>query len=429
MLPALWVGRIEVMRVAESHGWTATAELEDFAAPAFLETLKLTVSVHQIAVKDIVHVLFHRADIALETATSHQPALGGNGEMTVATVTAVVNGVFVQPFGEFPQSVFIKVKRPKVVLEVEGRAAVFVLFELLPATVEEVAVTQRLDMPCFGVRLVLARGTIAAKGKNVGFVFDDDVNQFRNLVDVGGADGAHDGAVHPGIAYGRDFPQSGVERPRLSETVVRLAQAVQRKLVLAATEVVHSSTNFICEMERIAHQRKRDAMLMDEFEQVPKAVMQDGVASRYIKVWLAVHPPRHILDIGQSRHQLFPWCFDQGWMTFRKDITVLATLVASICYMPLECKIRLHNALLVASATCAATSGWFRFGITGAAGRATSSGLFLGLGITSPTGTAAGGGFFLCANTLGGVQSREIVVTNHNVMCFKKLCSTIADFQ
>ena len=152
-----------------------------------------------------------------------------------------------------------------MVFEIESGFGILVLFELMPAFIQEFAVAQRLYMPSLFVRFVLRSGAVAAKSKDVRFVGDDDVYQIGYLVYVRCADGGHDGAMHTRFADGFYRCESGIERTGFAETVVRLSESVERELVLTATECVHTTAHFGCEMEWIAHERERNSATMDHF--------------------------------------------------------------------------------------------------------------------------------------------------------------------
>lgn len=81
------------MSVAKGYGWTAATETQQLALGAFLKALMLAISIHLIAVIDVVHVFRHRADIALKTTASHQPSIGRDSKMTVAAVATIVDSI------------------------------------------------------------------------------------------------------------------------------------------------------------------------------------------------------------------------------------------------------------------------------------------------------------------------------------------------
>lgn len=98
-----------------------------------------------------------------------------------------------------------------MVLEIEGSFGILVLFELMPAFIQEFAVAQRLYMPSLFVRFVLRSGAVAAESKDVRFVGDDDIYQIGYLIDVRCADGGHDGAMHASFTNGFYRCESGIE--------------------------------------------------------------------------------------------------------------------------------------------------------------------------------------------------------------------------
>ena len=350
-LPALWVGGVEGMDVTESDGGTASAETQQFTLGAFLKAFVLAVGVHLRAVKDIAHILVHGADITVEPPARHQSPLGGNSEMAVATVAAVINSVLVQAIRDFPQALLIEIERPKVVFEVEGRAAIFMLFKLLPTSVKEFAVLLWLDMPCFFMGFIFACRTIATEGEDVGVVFNDDVDEVRQFVNVRCTDGTHYGTAHSSIANGLDSSKCSIERAVFAEAVVCVAQAVKRELVFLTTEGVHALADFGCEVERIAHQREGYAVRVDEFKQIPKARVQNRVATCDIEIWGAVHLVSHALNVGKGANEPLPRCFNECGVSFGKDIAVLAPLVAIVGYVPLKGEVFFHNQyLIIASA-------------------------------------------------------------------------------
>ena len=132
----------------------------------------------------IVHFFADGAHITFKAPASHQPAVGGNGEMAIAAVAAIVDSILGQTFGNLEESALIEVECPQVIFQIERRLAIFILLKFLPAFVQKSTIALRLDMPCLLVRLVFACGTVTAKGKDVGLMLHDDVNQFRNLINI-----------------------------------------------------------------------------------------------------------------------------------------------------------------------------------------------------------------------------------------------------
>ena len=93
LLPALRVGGVEIMCVAERHGRTAAAETQQFTFGAFLKAFMLAVLVHLRSVIYIIHIFRCRTDITLETAARHEPAVGRDCEMAVTAVATVIDGI------------------------------------------------------------------------------------------------------------------------------------------------------------------------------------------------------------------------------------------------------------------------------------------------------------------------------------------------
>ena len=118
--PALRVWGIEIFGISVGDGGTAATEAEQFALAALLEAFVLAISVHLRTVEDIVKFLIDRTHITLKAAAGHQAAFGRNGEMAVATVAAVVDGVLVESFGNLEESLLVEEERPEVILQVEG---------------------------------------------------------------------------------------------------------------------------------------------------------------------------------------------------------------------------------------------------------------------------------------------------------------------
>ena len=92
-------------------------------------------------------------------------------------------------------------------------------------------------------------------------------------------------------------------------------------------------------MEWVAHQREGDAMRVNQFEEIPETAVQNRVATRDIKIRCAPHPLCHALYVCKHRHQPLPRHLNEFGMAIGKDVAVLATLVALVSYMPLECKV------------------------------------------------------------------------------------------
>ena len=152
--------------------------------------------------------------------------------MAVAAVAAAVNRAAFGRFGYLESPGFIVVERPQVVFFVKMRFAPGGLI------VPKLFIARRQQCPVAGRRnpriLFLAGGAIAGEGVHAGLMFHRHVDQRRNLVDVHAGYGGHNHAANPRFVDAGDLFQGNIVAARLAEPIVRLSQAVQRKLVLLA---------------------------------------------------------------------------------------------------------------------------------------------------------------------------------------------------
>ena len=264
---------------------------------AFLKAFMLTVPLHLFTVIHFKHLFIHSTDVTVKTAAGHESAIARDGEMAVAAVAAVINGICVKTLRNLKQPFLIKKECPEVILKVESGLTVLILLKFCPTRSKEVTIPIRLYVPCFHVSLILTGGTVAAKGKDICLMLNDYINKFRNIINVGGRDGGHYGAVHATTANGGYGLNGTVIRTGLAETVMRLAQPVKRKLVLAATQRLHPGTDLVCKVERVAQDGEGYAARVDEFQKIPETAVQYGVAAGYIEVRQAVHTPGHTLNV------------------------------------------------------------------------------------------------------------------------------------
>lgn len=104
------------MCISVSHGRTPPTEAKQFTAGAFLEFLVLAIGIHALTAVDVTDMLAEDiAHRAFEASASHHFARGQDGHVAVGTVTAVINGVVVQAFGNLEQSFFVKEQCPEMV--------------------------------------------------------------------------------------------------------------------------------------------------------------------------------------------------------------------------------------------------------------------------------------------------------------------------
>lgn len=231
------------MMIAVGNGRTTSAEAEEFALGAFLHLLVLAIEVLLFAMKNVVEwcsyfirtISEQTANGRIKPAASHHLASRENRHVAVGTVAAVINGVFVQAIRNAIKTLFIEVKRPEVILEIEGCLAVLVLLITLPEGIEQGTIFKRLDVGAFADGFLLGGRAISTEGKNIDLMLNDKVNDGRNLVDVRSAYGGHHSTMNTGFANHTDGTEGGIERPWLADHVVRLAKAIDAELILAAT--------------------------------------------------------------------------------------------------------------------------------------------------------------------------------------------------
>lgn len=121
------------MRVAVSNGRTSPAKTQQLAAGAFLEFLILPVGIHLFSIVDVEDVLFeHVTYRTCKSPASHYTARRQNRHVAVTAMTAVVNGIGIRRIRYLEQSLFVEKQCPEMVFQIECRAAILVLLELLP---------------------------------------------------------------------------------------------------------------------------------------------------------------------------------------------------------------------------------------------------------------------------------------------------------
>ena len=120
-------------------------------------------------------------------------------------------------------------------------------------------------------------------------------------------------------------------------------QTVQRELILLTAERFQLPADLIVQMERVAHDRKGNIMLMKQLQQTPEIRMEDRVSAGQIKIRKSAIYLTEVKTVVEGFLHLFP-ChavqFPAG--ITGEDIAVLAALVAFICYVPLKGKVLFH---------------------------------------------------------------------------------------
>lgn len=96
--------------IAEGNRGTSTAETQEFAFPTFFKLLIFPVEIHLFARPELMDIgLKEVADYAIKTSACHDFSVWQDGEMTVAAVTSIINGVFTTFFRDLEKSLFIKI--------------------------------------------------------------------------------------------------------------------------------------------------------------------------------------------------------------------------------------------------------------------------------------------------------------------------------
>ena len=125
-----------------------------------------------------------------------------------------------------------------------------------------------------------------------------------------------------------------------------LFHPVKRKLILLAAVFFQPPADFIVQMKRISKNRKGNIFAFQQVHQPPKIRMKDGVTSGNIKIRKTVIYLTEILAVRHHFLHLLPRHGVQFLtVVFRKDITMLTSLITVICDMPLKSKIFFHESV------------------------------------------------------------------------------------
>ena len=107
--PALRVRGIEILGVSIGHGRASSAESEQLATAALLEVFVLTIGLHLLSMVHLVEVLGRATHVTLHPSAGHKAPVGRDGEVTMAAVATVINGIGVEMLGYMEQSFLVKV--------------------------------------------------------------------------------------------------------------------------------------------------------------------------------------------------------------------------------------------------------------------------------------------------------------------------------
>jgi hypothetical protein len=220
-----------------------------------------------------------------------------------------------------------------MILQIEGRATIFILLKFVPAQVKELPVLFRVNAGDF----FKAGRTVTGKRENVYAAFYYYVNKFRYFVNVRAWYRSHYDASHSGVADTRNFFKGRIKRAAFAYAVMGPFQAVKGKLVTFATARVKPPAYFIGKMKGIAHKGKTNVLRFQQFQQPPIILMQKRVAPGDVKVGNTVKPSAHFLAVVHYFLHIGKRHFRNGeTAVFRKNITVFTPLVAVARYMPLK---------------------------------------------------------------------------------------------
>ena len=134
---------------------------------------------------------------------------------------------------------------------------------------------------------------------------------------------------------------------------MRLSEAVQGKLVFLAAVVFQFPAHLVVQMKGIAHDGKRDLVLLEKLQQPPEIRMQDRVAAGQVEIGQPSVDLAEVEAVIKSILHLLPGHGIQLAAGITgKDIAVLAALVAFIRDMPLEREVLFHIIITLSSGIC-----------------------------------------------------------------------------
>ena len=120
------------------------------------------------------------ADNTFKPTACHNIAVGLNCKVTVTAVTAIVDGFGVTLFGYLEQSLLIEEQCPKMVLQIEYGAGVFILCEFLPDTLKKITILLGGDMRGFLFR----SRTVTSESEYIHSPFHHEIDYVRNFIDI-----------------------------------------------------------------------------------------------------------------------------------------------------------------------------------------------------------------------------------------------------
>ena len=268
--------------------------------------------------------------------------------MTVSAVTAPIDHAVACVRRQLKLACLVFVQRPQVVFSIKiGLASrCFVCLELCIADLQKSAIFLRRHT---GIHLT-AGGHIPRKCKHLNFRFDYFINNIRYLIHICLRHRTHDNTFDSRPVETADLFQCQVEAAGLAEPVMGFTHTVQRHLVFLTAAHFQHTTDLIIQMERIAHQGKRNVLAFQQDHQFPEIGMKDRIAAGDIEIRNSVVYLAEVLAVRHDLLHLLPGHALQFLTAFPgKNIAVLAALVTFICNMPLKRKITSHPVPLLLS--------------------------------------------------------------------------------
>lgn len=116
-----------------------------------------------------------------------------------------------------------------------------------------------------------------------------------------------------------------------------LAQAINGELVFLAAVRLQPAAYLIRQVEGVAQDGKGDPIFPHQSQKLPEIRMQDGGAAGKVEIWQSVVNLAKIQAVIKCILHLLPGHAVRLFIAvFRKDIAVLAPLIAVIGDVPLE---------------------------------------------------------------------------------------------
>ena len=268
--------------------------------------------------------------------------------MAVAAVTASVNHAVACVLRQLKLACLVFIQRPQMVFSIKIglTSRCFVCFKFCVADLQKSAIFLRCHT---GIHLT-ASGHIPRKCKHLNFRFDYFINNIRYLIHICLRHRTHDNTFDSRPVETADLFQCQVEAAGLAEPVMGFTHTVQRHLVFLTAADFQHTTDLIIQMERIAHQGKRNVLAFQQNHEFPEIRMKDRIATGNIEIRNSVVYLAEVLAVRHDLLHLLPGHALQLLAAFPgKNIAVLAALVTFICDMPLKRKITSHPVPLLLS--------------------------------------------------------------------------------